>query len=161
MDPDGRTYSVCDSDGKNCSNIDDKIFEAEQKQDQANGVNYSKGTISDSDGAKQGTYSHDSDIAGNPAANIAAMGNIGNRGISAIKYFVAGSVVGGTLGAGALALSGSGAAATLSLNIVNTALVAAATLAAGGKVGQQMAYMGAASPAGVLEFAKNTMTTAI
>ena len=71
-------------------NIGDKTFEAEQKKDQANGMNYCHGSITDSDGAKQGTYSHDPDIAGDPSANIAAMGNIGNRGMSAIKYFVAG-----------------------------------------------------------------------
>jgi len=86
-DDDGRTYNVCDENGQNCSNIDDKTFEAEQQKDQANGVNYSNGSITDSTGAKQGTYSHDPDIAGDPASNIAAMGNIGNQGMGAIKFF--------------------------------------------------------------------------
>lgn len=109
-DDDGNTYNVCDSNGKNCSNIDDKTFEAEQKKDQANGVNYSNGSITDSSGAKQGTFSHDPDIAGDPGANMAAMGNIGNQGMGAIKYFVAGSVVGaacvvGCPAAGAAALT--------------------------------------------------------
>jgi RHS repeat-associated protein len=106
-DPDGTTYNVCDSNGQNCSNIDDKTFEANQKSDQQNGVQYSNGTISQHDDngnlVKSGTYSHDPDIAGDPASNIAAMGNIGNQGMSAIKVFVAGSVVGGTIGGVGLA----------------------------------------------------------
>ena len=93
-DDDGNTYNVCSADGKSCSNIDDKTFEANQKSDQANGVNYSNGTITDSSGAKQGSFTHDPDIAGDPASNIAAMGNIGNQGMGAIKYFVVGSVAG-------------------------------------------------------------------
>ena len=109
-DPDGRTYNVCPtgvaSGSLGCTNIDDKTFEANQKQDQANGVTYSKGTISDSTGT-QGSYTHDPDIAGNPAANIAAMGNIGNQGMAAIQAFTVGSVVGGaTAGAGLAAFGG-------------------------------------------------------
>jgi len=85
IDADGHTYNVCSADGKSCSNVSDKDFEADQKKDQANGVNFSKGTITDSNGVKQGSYTHDPDIAGDPAANIAAMGRIardgkGNRG---------------------------------------------------------------------------------
>lgn len=105
-DDDGHTYNVCSADGKSCSNIDDKTFEANQKSDQANGVNYSNGTITDSSGSKQGSFSHDPDIAGDPSANIAAMGNIGNQGMGAIKYFVVGSVAGGALGAAGIAASG-------------------------------------------------------
>jgi hypothetical protein len=89
-DDDGHTYNVCPpgatSGSSQCTNIDDKTFEAEQKQDQANGVSYAHGTISDSSGV-QGTYTHDPDIAGDPAANIAAMGNIGNQGMGAINWF--------------------------------------------------------------------------
>jgi hypothetical protein len=93
-DPDGHVYYVCPAGVSNCTSqngtsIDDKTFEANQKSDQANGVTYSKGTISDSTGVK-GSYSHDPDIAGDPAANTAAMGQIGNQGMGAIKYFVAG-----------------------------------------------------------------------
>ena len=103
------------------SSIDDKTFEANQKSDQANGVTYSKGTISDSTGVT-GNYSHDPDIAGDPAANIAAMGQIGNQGMGAIKYFVAGSVVGGVTGGVGLSALGGGAGLTtlgdLSLNIL-------------------------------------------
>lgn len=81
-------------------------FEANQKQDQANGVTYSKGTISDSTGT-QGSYTHDPDIAGNPAANIAAMGNIGNQGMAAIQAFTVASVAGSaTAGAGLAAFGG-------------------------------------------------------
>ena len=120
IDADGHTYNVCDANGKNCSNIDDKKFEAKQKKDQANGVNYSKGSITDSSGAQQGTYSHDPDIAGNPAANIAAMGNIGNQVMGAIKAFTVGSVVGGVTGGLGLSALGTGAGLTtlgdLSLN---------------------------------------------
>ncbi len=57
-------------------------------------MTYSKGTIADSTGT-QGSHTHDPDIAGNPAANIAAMGNIGNEGMAAIRDFTVGSVIGG------------------------------------------------------------------
>jgi RHS repeat-associated protein len=112
-DDDGNTYNVCPagvaSGSSGCTNIDDKTFEANQKQDQANGVSYSKGTISDSNGV-QGSYTHDPDIAGDPGSNIAAMGQIGNQGMGAIKVFVAGSVIGaacvvGCPAAGAAALT--------------------------------------------------------
>jgi RHS repeat-associated protein len=113
-DPDGRTYNVCPtgvtSGSSGCTNIDDKTFEANQKQDQANGVSYSKGTISDSSGT-QGTYTHDPDIAGNPASNMAAMGNIGNQGMAAIRDFTVGSVVGGVTGGLGLATFGGGVGA--------------------------------------------------
>jgi RHS repeat-associated protein len=95
-DDDGNTYNVCDSNGKNCSNIDDKTFEAEQKKDQANGESFANGTLSHTDAngntVKDGSFTHDPDIAGDPASNIAAMGNIGNRGMSGIKAFAVGSV---------------------------------------------------------------------
>lgn len=42
----------------------------------------------------QGTYTHDPDIAGDPGANIAAMGQIGNQGMAAIKEFVVQSTIG-------------------------------------------------------------------
>jgi hypothetical protein len=125
-DPDGHVYYVCSAGVSNCTSqngtsIDDKTFEANQKSDQANGVTYSKGTISDSTGV-QGSYSHDPDIAGNPAANIAAMGNIGNQGMGAIKAFTVGSVVGGVTGGLGLSALGTGAGLTtlgdLSLNIL-------------------------------------------
>ncbi len=125
IDADGHTYNVCPpgaaSGSSQCTNIDDKTFEAEQKQDQANGVSFAHGTISDSSGI-QGTFTHDPDIAGDPAANIAAMGRIARDGNGAIKAFVVGSVaVGGTAGVGLYA-SGAGAGLTtlgdLSLNIL-------------------------------------------
>ena len=109
-DDDGHTYNVCDASGKNCSNIDDKTFEAEQKQDQKNGESFANGTLSHTDAngntVKDGSFTHDPDIAGDPASNIAAMGQIGNQGMSAIKYFAAGSVIGGAVGAAGLAYSG-------------------------------------------------------
>jgi RHS repeat-associated protein len=122
IDADGHTYNVCSADGKSCSNVSDKDFEADQKKDQANGVNFSKGTITDSNGVKQGSYTHDPDIAGDPATNIAAMGRIARDGNGAIKAFVVGSVaIGGTAGVGLYA-SGAGAGLTtlgdLSLNIL-------------------------------------------
>lgn len=95
-DDDGHTYNVCPpgaaSGSPQCTNIDDITFEAEQKQDQANGVSYAHGTISDSRGV-QGTYTHDPDIAGDPSANIAAMGNVGNQGMGAINWFAQQMVV--------------------------------------------------------------------
>jgi RHS repeat-associated protein len=145
-DADGHTYNVCPSGATSgsaqCTNIDDKTFEAEQKQDQANGVSYAHGTISDSSGV-QGTYTHDPDIRGDSGANIAAMGQIGNQGMGAIKYFVAGSVIGGAAGGACLAacpfMAGSGLVAlnltqfvagqTVSIPIV-TATGEAATITA-------------------------------
>jgi hypothetical protein len=99
---------VSNCTSQNGTSIDDKTFEANQKSDQANGVTYSKGTISDSTGV-QGSYTHDPDIAGNPAANIAAMGNIGTQGMGAIKAFTVGSVVGGVTGGMGLSAPGDGA----------------------------------------------------
>lgn len=101
-DPDGHVYNVCTADGKSCTNVSDNDFEAEQKQDQKNGESFSHGTLSHQDASgnsvKDGSFTHDPDIAGDPAANIAAMGQIGNQGMGAIKYFVAGSVIGGVTG---------------------------------------------------------------
>jgi hypothetical protein len=48
-------------------------------------------------------------------ANAAVFGQIGNQGMGAIKAFTVGSVVGGTLGAGGLALAGYGSAAIPSI----------------------------------------------
>jgi RHS repeat-associated protein len=110
IDADGHTYHVCDASGKNCSNIDDATFEAEQKKDQANGESFANGTLSHTDAngnqVKDGSFTHDPDIAGNPASNIAAFGRIGNQGIGAIKVFAVGSVVGGAIGGAALTAAG-------------------------------------------------------
>jgi RHS repeat-associated protein len=113
-DDDGNTYNVCDASGKNCSNIDDKTFEAEQKKDQANGESFANGTLSHTDAngnsVKDGSFTHDPDIAGDPASNIAAMGQIGNQGMAGIKAFTVGSIAGaacvvGCPAAGAAALT--------------------------------------------------------
>ena len=123
-DPDGHVYYVCPAGISNCTSqngtsIDDKTFEAEQKQDQANGVSFAHGTISDSSGV-QGTYSHDPDIAGDPAANIAAMGNIGNQGMGAINWFATQMVVNaatdGLVGAAGAALEASPLATQIGRN---------------------------------------------
>jgi hypothetical protein len=78
-------------------------------------------TISDSSGV-QGTFTHDPDIAGDPGANIAAMGQIGNQGMGAIKAFTVRSVVGSVTGGIGLSALGTGAGLTtlgdLSLNIL-------------------------------------------
>ena len=113
-DDDGRTYNVCppgaSAGSSQCTNIDDKTFEAEQKQDQANGVSFANGTIT-ANGVTQGAFTHDPDIAGDPASNIAAMGQIGNQGMGAVNWFgqqmvlnVAGGVAAHGIGMGVEAL---------------------------------------------------------
>jgi RHS repeat-associated protein len=175
-DADGRSVSICSANSfgdQQCQTISDDAYKAAQQASNSGGLSGTSlsnlqnsasgaGTITDSSGATVGTVQWTADNPGIQGPGAAqAFGNIGNQGMGAIKAFTVGSIVGGTLGGGALALSGSGVAATISLNIVNTARVAGATLAGGWKVGQQMARTGATSPAGVLDFAKNTMTTAI
>jgi RHS repeat-associated protein len=117
-DADGHTYNVCppgaDPGSTRCTNIEDKVFEAEENQDRANGVSFANGTITDN-GVVQGTFTHDPDIWGDPGANISAMGRIGNEGMSGIKVFAAGSVV---LGPGAgLGLSAVGGAGLTGLGL--------------------------------------------
>lgn len=127
-DDDGHTYNVCPpgatSGSSQCTNIDDPTFEAEQKQDQANGVSYAHGTISDSSGV-QGTYTHDPDIAGDPSANIAAMGNIGNQGMGAINWFgkqmLINAATDGLVGAAGAAWEASPLATQFGRNIVKGA----------------------------------------
>ena len=96
-DDDGHTYNVCPPGAApgsaQCTNIGFDIFEAEQRQDRANGVSYAHGTITDSSGTVQGRFTHDPDIGGDPAANIAAMGNIGNQGMGAINWFATQMVI--------------------------------------------------------------------
>lgn len=65
----------------------------------------------------------------------------------------------GTLGAAAFMGGGGGAA--VALRLAQMGRVAAATLAGGWKVGQQMARTGATSPAALLDFAKSAMTDAV
>jgi RHS repeat-associated protein len=90
-DEDEHTYNVCPAGGGECAPVDDIPFEAEKMADQANGVVYSNGTISQKDANGNmvvvATYTHDPDIAGDPAANIAAMGRIGNEGMAGVKWF--------------------------------------------------------------------------
>jgi RHS repeat-associated protein len=127
-DDDGHTYNVCPpgtpSGSSGCTNIEDKTFESEQKQDQANGVSFAHGTISDSSGV-EGTYTHDPDIAGDSAANIAAMGNVGNLGIGAINWFgkqmLINAATDGLLGAAGAAYEGSSLATQFGRNIAKGA----------------------------------------
>jgi RHS repeat-associated protein len=171
-DPSGRSVQICTDNGyggTQCNTVDNPTY-GEAAGGDNGGLNVPSeqevernggGFITDSDGNVVGVLTYIVDGAFDGPANLAGANMIGNGGMSAIKYFVAGSLVGGTLGGGALALSGSGVAATISLNVVNFGRVAGATLAGGWKVGQQMARTGATSPAGVLDFAKETMTAAI
>jgi RHS repeat-associated protein len=106
-DPDGENYHICDSGGQNCSDVSDKDFDQIQKDARAAGEHWSNGSISLADGTAGGSYKQtDVDLPGDPVANQAAANMIGNGGMSAIKTFVVGSVVGGTIGAAGLAYSG-------------------------------------------------------
>jgi RHS repeat-associated protein len=114
-DPSGHTYTVCAADNGQCTNIDDKTFEAEQKADKANGVGFANGNITQ-DGKTVGTFSHDPDIAGDPAANIAGMGYIGahqamvTEFVKQDAYFAAGALGGAAIGAGVEAIQAARAA---------------------------------------------------
>jgi RHS repeat-associated protein len=59
-DPHGLTYQVCDSNGKNCSNLSDADFESEEGAGKSNGEHFSNGSLYhyDSNGGRvnDGTY---------------------------------------------------------------------------------------------------------
>lgn len=126
-DPTGDTYQVCDANGQNCSNLDDKTFETDQAKDQKNGEYFQNGTMfhMDDNGNKvtDGTYKQtDVDMPGDAGANIAAMGQIARNGQGAINWFMtqqamtlaggaaawtadfAGGVIGGYISASKLAM---------------------------------------------------------
>jgi RHS repeat-associated protein len=89
-DPSGLDYTICDSDGKNCSHMDDKTFDSERNKDK--GELFQNGSMFhfDQDGNKvmDGTYQWNGpDIPGDPAANLAAMGMIGNGGTAIVGAF--------------------------------------------------------------------------
>jgi RHS repeat-associated protein len=89
-DPSGLDYTICDSDGKNCSHMDDKTFDSERNKDK--GELFQNGSMFhfDNDGNKvmDGTYQWNGpDIPGDPAANLAAMGMIGNGGTAFVGAF--------------------------------------------------------------------------
>jgi len=92
-DPTGDTYRVCDSNGQNCSNLDDKTFEADQAKDQKNGEYFQNGTMfhKDANGnnVTDGTYKQtDVDMPGDAGTNIAAMGRIASDGNGAINMML-------------------------------------------------------------------------
>jgi RHS repeat-associated protein len=89
-DPSGLDYTICDGDGKNCSHMDDKTFDSERNKDK--GELFQNGSMFhfDKDGNKvmDGTYQWNGpDIPGDPAANLAAMGMIGNGGTAFVGAF--------------------------------------------------------------------------
>jgi RHS repeat-associated protein len=131
-DADGHAVNVCDANGQNCHTIwDDQTYANAQQQDkQLNGPSLSQlqnsgqsMNITDSSGNTVGTAQW---VPNNPGidgpANAAIFGQIGNQGMSAIKYFAAGSVIAGGTGGVGLYASGAGAGLTtlgdLSLSIL-------------------------------------------
>lgn len=116
-DGDGHVYQVCDSNGQNCSNLDDKTFETDESKDQQNGEYFQGGSIYHLDGdgnhVQDGTYSWQGpDLPGDAASNQAGANMIGNGGMGMVNMFmrnmgytVAGGLIGRGIGLGIEALA--------------------------------------------------------
>ncbi len=120
-DADGRQYTVCDSNGNNCSHLDDPTFENDQKKDQQNGEYFQNGSIFhlDADGnhVQDGTYHWDGPDA---ALTPEQFGQIGNEGMGAINWFARQMVINaatdGLLGVAGQALEASPLATQIGRN---------------------------------------------
>jgi RHS repeat-associated protein len=168
-DPDGQTYRICDSDGKNCRDVSDAQFADYRGGSQGLGfVGGSSGSIyaKNQDGSRTyiGSFKQTDVDLTSSVFMAAATGVL--RAEKPVNYLGAALLVGGA--AAGVAIAGPAIAAGTGLTTVNltgAAQAAALTLPAGAKLAQMIARSGNSqfigNPQGFLSFAREFIATAI
>ena len=120
-DPLGLTYEVCDQDGKNCSKLDDIVFEKERKTSQKNGEYFSSnGSLFhyDANGNKiaDGTYKHIDIESQNGPALVSELGKRADAQLGLIGVVAGGSAA---LGTGVGAFTGLAGVTTVTTTVMS------------------------------------------